>query len=136
MAGVLGDAAIKAAQALSEKFGIPTFNLYGGLQTVPQTRPSDPNINVGTGSTGLSLSAFNTLVSALSPQKPLIETRTVYSPTSGITIQPTNAPLIEGEVPFDQQSTPESFSNTLQKYQGPLILAGLGIAALVVLSKV
>lgn len=136
MVGILGDAAIKAAQALSEKFGIPTFNLYGGIQTVPTTRPSDPTINVGSGSTGLSIQSFNALISALSPQQALVPTRTVYSPSSGITTQPSNIPLIKGEVPFDQQKTPESTSDFLQKHQGTLIIAGLGIAALVVLSKV
>ena len=39
---------IKAQQALSEKFGIPTFNLTGGLSTVPTTRPVSA-INVGVG---------------------------------------------------------------------------------------
>lgn len=136
MVGVLGDAAIKAAQALSEKFGIPTFNLYGGIQTIPQTRPSDPTINVGSGSTGLNIQSFNALISALSPQQALVPTRPVFSPSSGFTIQPIDAKLVKGEIPINQQTTPTNTSDFLQKYQGPLILAGVGIAALVVLSKV
>ena len=44
----LGPATIRAQQALSEKFGIPTFNLSGGLSTVPTSRPVSM-INVGTG---------------------------------------------------------------------------------------
>ena len=44
----LGPATIRAQQSLSEKFGIPTFNLTGGLSTVPTTRPVSA-LNVGTG---------------------------------------------------------------------------------------
>ena len=35
MATVIGDAALKAAQALSEKFGIATFDLKGKVNTIP-----------------------------------------------------------------------------------------------------
>ena len=48
MAVTLGQAAIEAAQKLSEKFGIPTFDLKGAISTVPKTRSISP-INVGTG---------------------------------------------------------------------------------------
>jgi hypothetical protein len=39
---------IKAQQSLSEKFGIPTFNLSGGISTIPVTGRVTA-INVGTG---------------------------------------------------------------------------------------
>lgn len=45
----LGEATKAAQQALSEKYGIPTFDKAGNISTVPQTRPIDHSINVGTG---------------------------------------------------------------------------------------
>ena len=45
----LGAKAIAAAQALSEKFGIVTFDVEGNIATVPETRDIDPTIFVGTG---------------------------------------------------------------------------------------
>jgi hypothetical protein len=38
-----------AQQALSEKYGIPTFDTKGNISTVPQKREIDSSINVGTG---------------------------------------------------------------------------------------
>lgn len=52
----LGDATKKAQQALSEKYGIPTFDIKGNISTVPVTRPLDTSIPVGTGN--LTDSAF------------------------------------------------------------------------------
>lgn len=45
----IGEATRKAQQALSEKYGIPTFDTQGFISTIPTTRPIDVNINVGTG---------------------------------------------------------------------------------------
>lgn len=45
----LSDATRRAQQELSEKFGIPTFDVTGLISTVPQTRALDPTIDVGTG---------------------------------------------------------------------------------------
>ena len=47
----LGAATIAAQQALSDKFGIPTFTLTGGISTVP-TGGRLSLINVGTGGFG------------------------------------------------------------------------------------
>lgn len=46
-----------AQQALSEKYGIPTFDTKGFISTVPTTRPLDTSINVGTGA--LTANAYN-----------------------------------------------------------------------------
>jgi len=57
---VLSDAVIKLQQELSEKFGIPTFTLTGGISTVPTTKPIG-SINVGVGKFGgETLSSFTT----------------------------------------------------------------------------
>ena len=45
----LSDATRRAQQELSEKFGIPTFDVTGLISTVPKTRAIDPSIDVGTG---------------------------------------------------------------------------------------
>lgn len=62
----LGDATKRAQQALSEKYGIPTFDIEGKISTVPQTRPIDTSINVGTGA--LTESAFRQSLTALMQQ--------------------------------------------------------------------
>lgn len=62
----IGDATRKAQQALSEKYGIPTFDTQGFISTVPQTRPIDTNINVGTGA--FTKDAFNRSISYLTSQ--------------------------------------------------------------------
>ena len=79
----LGAKFIEQQQKLSNLKGIPTFNVLGGLSTVPKTIPYNPNINVGTGSTGLSISAFQSVVSALSPQGALIPTAQTPIITTG-----------------------------------------------------
>lgn len=45
----LGDAAKKAAQALSDKYHIVTFDTKGDISTIPSDNIIDLNINVGTG---------------------------------------------------------------------------------------
>lgn len=62
----VSDALKRAQQALSEKYGIPTFDPQGFISTVPTTRPIDTSINVGTGA--LTQSAFSESVRILTEQ--------------------------------------------------------------------
>lgn len=39
----------EAQKALSEKYGVATFDTKGNISTVPTTRPLNPNVDVGTG---------------------------------------------------------------------------------------
>ena len=131
----LGQAAIDAAQALSEKFGIATFDLQGKVNTIPITRPYDTSINIGTGSTGLTSKALNDFLAKLSPQKATVPTRPVYSPQTGYTIQPTTSKLTEQEVDLSSRNIQPSFSTTIQQYLPYIVIGGIGLAALTLLRK-
>lgn len=72
----IGEATRKAQQALSEKYGIPTFDTKGFISTVPTTRPIDPTINVGTGA--FTDTAFQKSITSLIQQ-----TQAVVNPISG-----------------------------------------------------
>jgi len=67
----LSEATIRAQQELSEKFGIPTFDIVGNISTVPQTRAIDETINVGTGR--FTESAFKKSIQALAPEQSLFD---------------------------------------------------------------
>ncbi len=132
----LGQNAIKAAQALSEKFGIATFDLSGKVNTIPLTRPLDTRINVGTGSTGLTSKSLNEYLAKLSPQKALVPTQDVFSSTNNIYFTaPKDAKLIEGEIPLGDRNTSPSFMTTIQQYTPYIILGGLSLLALTLLKK-
>ena len=134
----LSAAVIKMQQELSEKYGIPTFNLKGFLSTVPQTRPAS-GINVNQGIygklTGSSVADFQAFVKTLSPQKALVPTSPVVLRGGAIIDIPLTSKLIEGENPLSNREIPPSLSNTIQKYIPYIVLAGVGIAALTVLKK-
>ena len=127
---ILGKAAIEAAQALSEKFGIATFDLQGKVNTLPQTRPLDTSINVGSGSTGLTSSALNDLLSKLTPQKPTVQVEERFDPVNlRIFTTPTTSSFGPGEFAIPSQP---GFS--LTPYI-PLIAIGLGGIILISLLK-
>ena len=127
-----------AQQALSAKYGIPTFDVKGYLSTVPQTRPvSDINVNSGIYGklTGISLTDFQSFVKSLSPQKATVPTSPVVLRGGQIIDIPLDSKLVEGETPLSSREIPPSLSNTIQKYTPYLVLAGIGIAALMVVKK-
>ena len=123
-----------AQQALSEKYGIPTFNLKGYLSTIPQTRPAT-GINVGTGIYGDSVSTFNDFIKSITPQKALVPTSSVVLSGGQILDIPLDSKLVEGETPLGSREIPPSFSSSIQKYIPYIVLAGVGIAALTVLKR-
>ena len=127
---VISKAVIEMQQALSEKFGIPTFNLQGQVSTIPQTRPLNTSINVNTGATGLSVSAFNELLKKFTPTKFPAPPNIVYSPRTGVTEQPQGTPLEPGEQILRLGTTTSLFSN-IAPYTGYIVL---GVAALIGLS--
>ena len=127
---VLSKAAIEMQQALSEKFGIPTFNLQGQISTIPQTRPLNTSINVNTGATGLTVNAFNELLKKFTPTSFPTPPIIVYSPRTGITEQPPTTKLEPGEQILGLGTTTSLFSN-IAPYTGYIVL---GVAALIGLS--
>lgn len=132
----LGAATIAAQQKLSNQYGIPTFNVSGGLSTVPKTIPYNPNINVGTGSTGLSLSAFQSVVSALSPQGALIPSAGAAIITTGQVATGGGSSVdIAGDIPKESQLIPTSISNFISKINPIYLLGFVGLAALLVLKR-
>lgn len=145
----LGAATIAAQQKLSNKSGIPTFNVKGGLSTVPRTIPYNPNINVGTGSTGLSLSAFQSVVSALSPQGALIPSATAPIITTGLPSSVQSCITgysdsgrgcekctdIKGDIPKENQLIPESISNYISKINPIYLLGFVALTAIMVLKR-
>ena len=135
MATVIGDAALKAAQALSEKFGIATFDLKGKVNTIPLTRPYDTRINIGTGSTGLTSKSLNEYLAKLSPPKALVPTRTVVTTDGFVNQQPLDSKLVEGEFPIENRNVSPSFSTTIQQYIPYIVLGGIALAGLTLLRK-
>ena len=127
-----------AQQALSEKYGIPTFDVKGYLSTVPQTRPAS-GINVNQGIygklTGSTVEQFQAFVKTLSPQKALVPTSPVVLNNGAIIDIPNNSKLVQGETPLTSREIPPSFSSSIQKYVPYIILAVVGIGALTVLKK-
>ena len=135
MATVIGDAALKAAQALSEKFGIATFDLKGKVNTIPLTRPYDTRINIGTGSTGLTSQSLNEYLAKLSPPKALVPTRTIVTTDGFVNQQPLDSKLVEGEFPIENRNVSPSFSTTIQQYIPYIVLGGIALAGLTLLRK-
>ena len=131
----LSAAVIKMQQTLSEKFGIPTFDLTGKVSTIPLTRPLNTDINVNTGSTGLSVKAFNDLLKKFTPTEALIPTKTVFTRDGFVYTSPTSSPLVEGEVELKDRNIQTSLSTTFQQYSPYIILGGLALVALTLLKK-
>ena len=88
----LGEATKKAQQALSEKYGISTFDVKGDISTVPTTRPIDTSIDVGTGR--LTRSSYTDSVAILTQQA---QTAVLPQPTIF------NNPIVSGITEFFDQ---------------------------------
>ena len=127
-----------AQQALSEKYGIPTFDIKGYLSTVPQTRPAS-GINVNQGIygklTGSTVEQFQAFVKTLSPQKALVPTSPVVLNNGAVIDIPNNSKLVQGETPLTSREIIPSLSSSIQKYIPYIILAAVGIGALTVLKR-
>ena len=127
-----------AQQALSEKYGIPTFDVKGYLSTVPQTRPAS-GINVNQGIygklTGSTVEQFQAFVKSLSPQKALVPTSPVVLNNGAVIDIPNNSKLVQGETPLTSREIIPSLSSSIQKYIPYIILAAVGIGALTVLKR-
>ena len=130
---VLSKAVIEAQQALSEKFGIPTFGLRGELSTIPQSRPLNESINVNTGASGLSVSAFNDLIRRFSPPKPLVPLEERFTPQAGFFEAPKGTPLEPGEVILP--TGPTIFSS-IAPYSGYLVLGAVALLALGLVKRI
>lgn len=126
---------IEMQQALSEKFGIPTFDLKGQVSTIPKTRPLNTDINVNTGATGLSVSAFNQLLQKFTPTKATVSTHTVYSPQTGYTTQPVTSVLTPSEVVIPESNTGSSIFSNIAPYSGYLVLGAVALLALTLLKR-
>lgn len=129
----LSEAAIRAAQALSEKFGIATFDLQGKVNTIPLTRPLDTRINVGVGSTGLTSQALNNYLKSIQPPTALVPT----PPTIVIRPPSTADPEknIEPENPNDKSFIPTNLSDNIQKYLPAIIIGTIAIVGLKVIKS-
>ena len=121
-------------QALSEKFGIPTFDLKGQVSTIPQTRPLNESINVNTGASGLSVSAFNELLKKFTPTSFTTPTQEVYSPQTGFTTQPISSILTPNERVISSGESTGIFSS-IAPYSGYLVLGAVGLLALTLLQR-
>ena len=130
---VLSKAVIEMQQALSEKFGIPTFNLQGQVSTIPTTRPLNTAINVNTGATGLSVNAFNELLKKFTPTEFKVADRFVNSPQTGTTRQPIDSLLTPSETVV---SNPSSLFSTLSPYTNYLVLGALGLLAISLVKRI
>ena len=132
---------VAAQQALSEKFGIPTFDIQGKVSTIPRTVPLNTMINVGVGSTGLQQNVFNDLLARFSPSKPLVPVQEVFTPGLGFSnFQPVGAAPAPGEMILP--SAPGIFDSLkggladIQRSIGPAgVVIGLGLVAFLLLRK-
>ena len=131
----LSAAVIKMQQALSEKFGIPTFDLTGIVSTIPLTRPLNTGINVNTGSTGLTVNAFNNLLKKFTPTTALIPTKEVITSSGFVYTSPKDSPLVQGEVELKDRNITSSIATTFQQYSPYIILGGLALVVLTLLKK-
>ena len=144
----LSEATIKAQQALSEKFGIPTFNLTGGISTVPVTRTLS-TINVGTGMfTGETTSSLNQKLGSL-----IANAKETTGGTIGNTFVPSlskpspkptpNANTTNDDVPNERtsgtfgQTLSEGFSQAADFFKtNPIALIGIfALVGLMVIKK-
>ena len=130
----VSEALRKAQQALSEKYGIPTFDVKGNLSTIPQTRPAT-GINVGTGRYGTSVADFNNFIKSITPAQATVKTTPVVISGGTVLDIPVTSKLTEGEIPLSSRDIAPSFSTTIKKYLPYIILAGAGIAALMVFKR-
>ena len=125
-----------AQQALSEKYGIATFDIKGNVSSIPLTRPLNTSINVGTGSTGLTSQVLNQFLAKLSPQTATVPTMPIILRDNKTIIDtPKDSKLVAGETPLQDRNIMPSLSATIQQYTPYIILGGLGLLALTLLKK-
>ena len=132
---ILSKAVVEAQQALSEKFGIATFNLQGNVSTLPKTRPLDQNINIGVGSFGGTSQALNAFLAKFTPSVSSVPLVTVSSPTSGITQQPSNSVFLPQEVVLPNPPPGPSIFSQIQPYSGFIVLGVVSLIALALLKR-
>ena len=132
---ILHPSVIAAQQALSEKYGIATFNLQGQVNTIPITRPYNTAINIGTGSSGLTSKALNEFLAKLSPVKATVPTQNVVTGSGFVYESPKDSKLVQGETILQDRNITSSFSSTIQQYTPYIILGGLGLLALTLLKR-
>ena len=140
---VLSDAVIKLQQELSDKFKIPTFNLTGGISTVPTTGPIG-DIPVGLGKfSGETVKSFtdklNQSINQLKQTGGKIGNTTFKTPTKNVNPNQTNA-----NEPRDSFSGFD-FSQTFNEGIGSVgeliaknptvLIIGLGLLAFTVLKR-
>lgn len=130
----LSAAAIKAQQALSEKYGIPTFDLSGKVSTIPLTR-AITNINVGTGSTGLTSQGLMDYLKKITPAKALVPTSPVQLSSGKIIDIPTSSKLVEGETALSLRDISPTWQTSIQQYIPFIVLGGIGLIALTLLRR-
>jgi len=134
----------EAQQALSEKFKIPTFDISGGISTVPTTGKIG-SINVGVGKFGgETISSFtsglNQIITGLKQTGGKIGSTQFKRPRPKSSSQQTGS-IQGGEAIPDSFQFRETFdeglsgvSNFLQS-NPTLLIVGLGLIALTVLRK-
>ena len=133
--GGLHPSVIAAQQALSEKYGIATFDLQGKVNTIPLTR-SFSGINFGTGSSGLTSQGLIEYLKKLVPPKATVPTMPIILRDNKTIIDtPKDSKLVTGETPLQNREIIPSFSSNIQQYTPYIILGGLGLLALTLLKR-
>lgn len=145
-----GEATIKAAQKLSQQYGIPTFDIKGNVSTVPTTALSSLALTVGTGRYSDTPKQFvNILSNAINQVKstggsiantvftaPTSTTPTNQSPSGG---QQGAANPSNTQPPSGSSSLSQDFRKSLdgiKNYVGPAgLLVGAGLLALLIVSR-
>lgn len=149
--GPISDAVIRAQQALSQQWGIPTFDAKGNVSTVPTTQLSSLAKTVGVGAyTNLSSNQF---VAQLSSIINTIKTtggqvaNTIFNAPTSSTPQNQNPSGGQQGAADPNNTQPPSGASSLgadlaksldgiKNYIGPVgILAGLGLVGLLIATR-
>ena len=132
---ILHPSVIAAQQALSEKYGIATFDLQGKVNTIPITRPFS-GINFGTGSSGLTSQGLIDYLKKIVPQTATVPTMPIILRDNKTIIDtPKDSKLVEGETPINQREISPTISTTIQQYTPYLILGGIALLAITLLKR-
>lgn len=142
----ISDAFIKASQALSNKWGIPTFDLSGNVLTVPTNKMVGP-INVGVGSPALVSQGVNSQTLSAAINQVIAQVKNTvgggtigatYIPglpsgaptgnTGGVNPPPSSAPAPDSTIQNSGDTLKKGFES-IKNYVGP---AGLVIGALII----
>ena len=127
---------ISMQQSLSEKFGIPTFDMSGKVSTIPRTRPLNTSISVGVGSTGLEQNAFNDLLKRFTPAGFTVPKEEVFIPGIGGNIQqPVGAKPAPGELKLPSSGIGDIFKSGLGAIGGTGLIIGGIVLAILLLKK-